>query len=173
LPPSYYMNALRLHSVGFALKNAAIKPAAFKLLGLAAVASSLTACYVVPINHPSYPPTHSTNHPIPAPILVAPPAPITIAARLYPTNDQANPYGVLIASVTNDLNGRGQFSVNIGGESFVGEATRISNSRSGTANGAGNRGSYIRCSYQMNSATQGTGRCEMSNGAIFSMHVGS
>jgi hypothetical protein len=170
------MNALRLHSVKSAFESAT-KSANFKtsatLLGLFAVASSLTACYVVPINHPNYPPPHGTNQPITQPIVIAPPSPVTIGARLYPTNDQASPYGVLIAAVTNDLNGRGQFSVNIGGESFVGEATRISNSRNGNANGAGNRGSYIRCSYQMNSTTQGTGRCEMSNGAVFSMHVGS
>jgi hypothetical protein len=167
------MNALRLHSVSSALKNTAIKAAVLKGLGLVAVASSLTACYVVPLNHPSYPYSQSPNQPAMHPVVIAPPAPVNIGARLYPTNDQANPYGVLVAAVTNDLNGRGQFSVNIGGESFVGEATRISNSRSGTANGAGNRGNYIRCSYQMNSTTQGTGRCEMSGGAVFSMHVGS
>ncbi len=142
---------------------------ATKLLGLVAIASTLTACYVVPINHPNYPAPHSPNQPV----IIAPPSPVTIGARLYPINDQASPYGVLTASVTNDLNGRGQFAVNIGGESFVGEATRISNSRSGTANGAGSRGSFIRCSYQMNSTTQGTGRCDMSNGAAFTMHVGS
>jgi hypothetical protein len=166
------MNANRLHSVSSALNSAIVKTRAVRIFGLLAVASSLTACYVVPINHPSYPQPHSPNQPI-QPIVIAPPAPVNLGARLYPTNDQANPYGVLVAAVTNDLNGRGQFSVNIGGESFVGEATRISNSRSGTANGAGNRGNYIRCSYQMNSTTQGTGRCEMSNGAVFSMHVGS
>jgi hypothetical protein len=167
------MNALRLHSVSSPFRNAAIKASALRVLGLVAVTSSLTACYVVPLNHPGYPQSQGPNQPVMQPIVIAPPAPITIGARLYPTNDQANPYGVLIAAVTNDLNGRGQFSVNIGGESFVGEATRISNSRNGTANGAGNRGNYIRCSYQMNSTTQGTGRCEMSGGAVFSMHVGS
>ena len=45
--------------------------------------------------------------------------------------------------------------------------------RDGQANGTGNRGSYINCRYQMNSATLGSGQCRLSNGAQFSMHVGS
>ena len=73
----------------------------------------------------------------------------------------------------NDLNGRGHFSTNIGGESFTGEATRAAgSSREGLANGAGNRGSYIRCRYTMNSATLGTGQCQLSSGAAFTMHIG-
>ena len=79
-----------------------------------------------------------------------------------------------MASVTNDLNGRGYFSTNINGESFSGEATRVAgSSRDGVANGAGQRGSYINCRYTMNSPTLGTGTCRLSNGAVFSMHVGS
>jgi hypothetical protein len=82
-------------------------------------------------------------------------------------------YGTVMASVTNDLNGRGQFSTNINGESFSGEATRVAgSSRDGVANGAGQRGSYINCRYTMNSPTLGTGSCRLSNGAMFSMHVG-
>ena len=41
------------------------------------------------------------------------------------------------------------------------------------ANGAGNRGSYLACTYAMNSATVGTGTCRHSNGAQFTMHVGN
>ena len=79
-----------------------------------------------------------------------------------------------MAVVTNDLNGRGHFSTNINGESFSGEATRVAgSSREGLANGAGQRGSYINCRYTMNSPTLGTGTCRLSNGAVFSMHVGS
>jgi len=80
----------------------------------------------------------------------------------------------VMAVVTNDLNGRGHFSTNINGESFSGEATRVAgSSRDGMANGAGNRGSFINCRYTMNSATLGTGSCRLSNGAAFTMHVGS
>ena len=77
--------------------------------------------------------------------------------------------------MTNDLHGRGMFTTSINGESFSGEATRVggSSSREGIANGAGNRGSYINCSYKMNSATQGMGQCRLSNGGQFTMHVGN
>ncbi len=128
-------------------------------------AATLTGCYVVPI-HPAHTPA--------APAVYAPPAAVTFAARLYPANDAASSYGMVSAVVTNDLNGRGTFSTNINGESFTGEATRLtgSSSREGVANGAGNRGGYISCRYQMNSATLGTGQCRLSNGALFTMHVG-
>lgn len=100
---------------------------------------------------------------------------MTFTARLYPANAAASAYGMVGAVVTNDLNGRGTFSTTINGESFTGEATRTAGSaaRQGVANGAGNRGSYINCRYQMNSATLGTGQCTLSNGAQFTMHVGS
>ena len=134
-----------------------------------AAAASLAGCYVVPIQ-----PQHSSVPPaVYAP--PAPPASITFAARLYPANDAAAAYGMVGAVVTNDLNGRGTFTTNINGESFNGEATRTagSSSREGVANGAGNRGNYISCRYQMNSSTLGTGQCRLSTGALFTMHVGS
>ena len=145
------------------------------LAGLLAGTLSLTGCYVVPIQPPY---THngsqqgSTVYIPPAPAMPA--APMTFSARLYPSNDIASSYGMVMAVVTNDLNGRGTFSTNINGESFTGEATRTAGSaRDGQANGAGNRGSYINCRYQMNSATLGSGQCRLSNGAQFSMHVGN
>jgi hypothetical protein len=128
----------------------------------------LSACYVVPLNAPygSSPTVHS-------PVSPPPPSAVHLIARLYPTNELANGYGMISAVVTNDLNGRGTFSTAINGESFSGEATRVTNStREGIANGAGNRGSYLTCRYQMNSATMGTGQCKLSNGAQFSMHLG-
>lgn len=149
-------------------------PGAARRLALAGVvvsATALTGCYVVPI-HPQQ--SHQSQ---PAAVYVtpAPPASVTFAARLYPANDAASSYGMVGAVVTNDLNGRGTFSTVINGESFSGEATRTANSssREGVANGAGNRGSYISCRYQMNSSTLGTGQCKLSNGATFTMHVGS
>ena len=140
------------------------------LAGLVASAASLTGCYVVPVD-PRQPPATVVH--IPAPALQAPPQPVTFAARLYPANDAAASYGMVSAIVTNDLHGRGTFSTAINGENFTGEATRVAGSaREGVANGAGNRGSYINCRYQMNSATLGSGQCKLSNGALFTMHVG-
>ena len=150
------------------------------LVGVVAGALSLVGCYVVPIQ----PPYSPYSQPGPqAPTVYVPsappaaPAPVTFAARLYPSNDLAASYGMVMAVVTNDLNGRGTFSTNINGENFTGEATRAVGSagsaREGQANGAGSRGSYINCRYQMNSTTLGSGQCRLSNGAQFSMHVGS
>ena len=137
---------------------------------LAGATLALTGCYVVP--HNQYPTAPATVYvPVSPP---APPAAVTFAARLYPSNDLASSYGMISAVVTNDLNGRGTFSTAINGENFVGEATRGSGgARTGVANGSGNRGSYINCSYQMNSTTLGSGHCKLSTGATFTMHVGS
>lgn len=141
------------------------------LVGITLASSLLTACYVVPVNRMPPPPA-STVYVTPAPPV---PTSVTFAARLYPANDTAAPYGVVNAVVTNDLNGRGVFTTNLNGESFSGEATRVGggSARSGVANGTGNRGSYINCSYQMNTTVMGTGQCKLSNGALFTMHVGS
>jgi hypothetical protein len=130
-----------------------------------AVLAALGGCYVVPLQAP--PNSAVLQAPLPAP------APLTFSARLYPTNESAAAHGPVVATVTNDLNGRGRFSTRINGESFSGEATRIAgSSREGLANGAGSRGGYINCRYTMNSATLGTGSCRMSDGAVFSMHLG-
>ncbi len=135
----------------------------------AGAATLLSACYVVPMNAP-----YGSGPVIHAPAAPPPQTSLTFLARLYPSNELATGYGMVNAVVTNDLNGRGTFSTNINGESFNGEATRVSNSaREGIANGAGNRGSYITCRYQMNSAILGTGQCKLSNGAQFNMHIGS
>ena len=135
---------------------------------VAGAALALTGCYVVPLNQ------QQSHAPATVYVPVAPPAPVTFAARLYPSNDLASSYGMVSAVVTNDLNGRGTFSTAINGENFMGEATRSNGSlRTGVANGSGNRGSYINCTYQMNSATLGSGQCKLSNGALFTMHVGS
>lgn len=144
------------------------------LAGTMAGAMSLVGCYVVPIQ-PSHTPHTQQGPTVYVPVAPpAAPAPVTFSARLYPSNDLASGYGMVMALVTNDLNGRGTFSTNINGENFTGEATRaVGTAKEGQANGAGNRGSYITCRYQMNSATLGSGQCRLSNGAQFSMHVGS
>jgi hypothetical protein len=136
-------------------------------IGISSATLLLGGCYVVPIQPESVRTT--------APTAATPlPTPVTFAARLYPANELAAPFGMISAVVTNDLYGRGSFSTNIGGESFSGEATRSNNnSREGLANGAGNRGGYISCRYSMNSPTLGSGTCKLSNGALFTMHVGN
>ncbi|MDB5928841.1 MAG: hypothetical protein JWR60_548 [Polaromonas sp.] len=130
-------------------------------------AAALTGCYVVPVNR-GYPPVAAVQ------VVPQPPSSMTFTARLYPANEAAAAYGMVSGVVTNDLHGRGIFTTSINGESFSGEATRVvgTSSREGIANGAGSRGSYINCRYQMNSATLGTGQCKLSNGANFTMHVG-
>ena len=144
----------------------------FLAFGVATTVATLAGCYVLPID----PRTGQPVQPTAAPVVVAPtPAlPLTFPARLYPANTLASGYGVVNATVTNDLQGRGSFNASINGESFVGEATRkAGSSREGLASGAGNRGGYLSCQYTMNSATLGTGTCRLSNGAVFTMHGGN
>ncbi len=136
--------------------------------GVVLGASALTGCYGVAPNE--------ARQPAAAPAVSAEPAPpsTTFPARLYPANAAAEAYGVVGAVVTNDRNGRGTFSTQINGENFSGEATRLTrvSSHQGVANSTGNRGSYISCRYEMNSDTMGTGECQLSSGAQFSLHVG-
>jgi hypothetical protein len=141
-------------------------------LGLVTAVVTLAGCYVLPIDP-------RTGQPVPLPTgtpaaAPAPAQPISFPARLYPANDLASGYGVIHATVTSDLHGRGSFSASIDGERFVGEATRKAGaSRDGLASGAGNRGSFLSCRYTMNSTTLGTGTCRLNNGAVFTMHVGN
>ncbi|MFG5777914.1 hypothetical protein ACFIQF_12635 [Comamonas sp. J-3] len=156
-------------------RNALVSRIARRAAQVAVVAASsllLSACYVVPMQPVPGGPVQS---PAAAASSVAPAAnaPVTFNARMYPANELAAKYGTVQGTVTNDLHGRGIFSANILGETYSGEATRdASRARSGIANGAGSRGGWMRCSYQMNSATLGTGQCELDNGARFTMHLG-
>jgi hypothetical protein len=139
----------------------------------------LSGCYVVPV-HPDGRPYHggvivSPTPPVAvAPVFAPPPAAPTIAnLRLYPSNDSASRIGVVNGQVVNLLDGRGQFSVTVGSETFTGEATRTPNqSRSGIASAAGSRGGFLSCQYSMSSATQGVGTCNLSSGETFRMHIG-
>lgn len=144
---------------------------AARVLGVTAVLTALTACYVVPID------ARTGQAMVPGAtsqaVAVVPNVPASFPARLYPANDLASGLGVVNASVTSDLHGRGTFNATINGESFAGEATRkAGSSREGVANGAGNRGGYLGCVYTMNSSTMGTGTCRMHTGAVFTMHIG-
>lgn len=137
---------------------------------LAAALAALSGCYVVPLDARTGQPAAA----YPAAPLPPPAGPVNFPVRLYPANEAASRYGVVSALVTNDLHGKGTFNANINGENFVGEATRRSDSsRAGVANGAGNRGSYLACTYTMNNASQGTGQCKLSDGAVFTMHMGN
>ena len=139
------------------------------LPGVTLASTLLTACHVVPINRTPPVTTVYVTPSTPAP------ASATFVARLYPANDVAAAYGVVNAIVINDLNGRGIFTTNINGETFNGEVTRVGSgsARTGVANGSGNRGGYISCNYQMNNVTLGTRKCKLSNGALFTTHVGN
>lgn len=128
-------------------------------------ATLLTGCYVVPITQP-VPDTARSQ--------AAPHAQVVkLSARLYPANKLASRHGIVSADISHDYQGRGVFNAYISGEQFRGEATRTKGRRGGIAHGAGNHGNFIKCTYTMNSNTQGTGSCQLNNGAAFNMHVGA
>jgi hypothetical protein len=147
-------------------------------LGTAALA---TACVVVPVGPDGRPYSNYPVYPAGSAVAVAPlppPAP-TIAvmnARLYPANDLAQPGGMAVGQVTNFLDGKGAFTVTIGGEQFSGEATRTGriggSARDGIANAMGSRGGTMSCTYVLNNATQGSGQCSLSSGARYQLHLG-
>ena len=132
---------------------------------LAVSGSLLSGCYVVPLNQ-----THSASAQAYAPVAVVTVRPI-YTARMYPTNDIAATAGRISGTISNPERGQGEFAFNLGGENFVGEATRAGNSSKGTANASGNRGSYAKCTYTMSSAALGTGGCVFSSGATFDLHI--
>ena len=145
------------------------------LSALALGAASLTTgCIVVPLNADgtyAYP----TGAAPQAPVVLPAPTSQTLPVRLYPTNQAATSSGMIAGSVTNHLNGRGTFTLNVGDETMSGEATRSggSSARTGVANAYGARGSYANCRYTMNTATQGTGSCTFSNGGQYQLHIGT
>jgi hypothetical protein len=136
----------------------------------------LTACYVVPV-HPDgrvYPPAGTTVGSAPVAAIAAPPGPVVFTARLYPSNDIAARNGIIAGSVTSPQDGKGVFTIPYSGDTLSGEATRTTTGtvHSGVANASSPRGTYVRCTYRMNNASQGTGECLFSDGARFQMHVG-
>ena len=129
----------------------------------------LSGCYVVPLNH-SVPGgggyTASGTAIMPIAAIRAP-----YTARLYPGNQTAARMGGASGIISNPVDGHGQFSFSLGGESYQGEATRAPNSSKGLANATGNRGGFARCDYTMNSGTLGSGSCMFANGALYAMHI--
>jgi hypothetical protein len=142
------------------------------IAGLAA-AVALAGCVVVPLNPdgtPAYPVAV-----VPPAVVPPPPTSLTLPVRLYPTNEAAAGTGMLSGTVTSNLHGKGSFTLNVGGETMSGEATRTggANGRSGVASAYGARGGYANCEYSMNSNTQGSGRCTFSSGAVYQLHIGA
>lgn len=161
-----------------------------RTLLLAALGSTtlLAGCYVVPVQpQPSiYPPPQA---------LPVVPVAATYSARLYPLNDTAAQTGMIAATVTDNLNGRGTFSLIFSNELMQGEATRVADNypgygrvhqqvygqsprpvsgfRKGIANASGARGTYVNCEYALGAQSTGTGACIFSNGAKYQLHFGS
>ncbi len=136
---------------------------------LGMLGAALSGCYVMPINHTmpgsgGYSASGTAIIPI-----AAIRAPYT--ARLYPGNQAASRMGATSGIISNPEDGRGQFTFNVGGEAFSGEATRAPNSSKGLANASGSRGGFARCEYVMSGATLGSGSCLFANGARYDMHI--
>ncbi len=148
---------------------------------------ALSGCYVVPIAgdgtaiYPYPYPVASAPYPTPPYAAVAPPPvasggpmPAVLQARLYPTNDIASQTGMITGTVTNMMTGKGRFQLEYKGELLAGEATRVSgDERRGVANAYGPRGTYMSCDYKLTSPYQGAGKCTMSTGAQYEVHLGS
>ena len=139
-----------------------------RVTAVAMIAAALSGCYVMPLNQSMGPGGYSASGTAIIP-LAAIRAPYT--ARLYPGNQAASRLGATSGTISNPEDGHGQFSFNVGGESFQGEATRSPNSSKGVANASGNRGGYARCDYTMNSSSLGSGSCLFNSGARYDMHI--
>ena len=147
---------------------------ALKVLPLAVI---LGGCYVVPMDWqgnpvwPTQPQTYSGQVGTPSTPQKA--GPITISARLYPDSELAAETGVVTGTVTNMLTGKGRFNLSYKGETYTGEATRVSDdSRRGVASAFSQQGGYMSCEYQMNTPRQGAGTCVFSDGAKYKLHLG-
>ena len=142
------------------------------VIGVALIGAVLSGCYVVPLNQ--YPNggasagSYGGSGAVIVPMAAYRPA---FSARLYPGNQVASRLGGVTGNISNPEQGHGEFTFNLGGEQFAGEATRTPNSTKGVANAGGNRGGYVRCDYVMSSAALGWGSCTFSNGARYDMHI--
>lgn len=164
-----------------------------------ALAGSLSACYVIPVDPrtgQAYPPMQPRDPSggVPAlPVAPVAPAPVLVDVRLYPLNTPANKAGLLKAQVLDNSAGHGTFTVSYLGDTLQGESTRVdanyapfgriyqqvlgsslraSNGRRGIANAFGPRGTNAQCEYVITGPASGTGVCLFSDGASFQMHFG-
>lgn len=132
----------------------------------------LAGCYVVPIAPDGRPVGHAALV-APVPPVVAAPIASVLTARLYPSNDAATRSGIVTGAVIDLHDGRGRFEIEIDGERLVGEATRLrEDTRRGVASAFGTRGTSMQCDYTMTSARKGAGRCQLSTGARYQVHLG-
>ena len=139
------------------------------IVAVGMIGAALSGCYVMPLNQTmpgsgGY--SASGTAIIPMAAIRAP-----YTARLYPGNQAASRMGATSGIISNPVDGHGQFTFNVGGESYQGEATRSPNSSRGVANASGNRGGFARCDYTMNSASNGSGSCLFAGGARYDMHI--
>lgn len=155
-----------------------MKTTAKLILLMSSLVFILGGCYIIPMDkygnpiYPTPPPSYGEKAPPPKPAGTS--GPITIPARLYPDSDLAAETGVINGTVTNMLTGKGRFNLSYKGESYTGEATRVSNdSRRGVASGFSPSGGYMSCEYQMNTPRQGAGSCIFSDGAKYKLHLGN
>jgi len=142
------------------------------ILATSLLSVCLASCYVMPVDQYGNP-VYGVS-----PYVVAPVAPgdmpITLPVRLYPANDLARDTGVVNGSVTNMMTGKGRFSFTYKGETYTGEATRVSDDeRMGIASAYSPNGGYMSCEYQMSNPRKGAGTCSFHNGAEYQMHVGN
>ncbi len=179
-----------------------ITPRSSLLAATVVVASSLSACYVLPIDPRTgqpYPPTVRDGYvgaqvPVPGPVVTAIPVlPAVVDVRLYPLNTQANKGGLLKAQVFDNNAGHGAFTVSYLGDTLQGESTRVDaayapfgriyqqvlgaslrsfSGRRGIANAFGAKGTNAQCEYVITGPGSGTGVCQFSDGANFQMHFG-
>lgn len=142
----------------------------FVLAAALGLFTTLAGCVVVPLNADGTPAIVLPAGAAPA---VVAPTQLTLPVRLYPVNQAAAATGVVSGTVTNQLNGKGSFTLNVAGEVLSGEATRSgANATQGVANAAGSKGTYANCRYRMNTPSQGGGECNFSTGAVYQLHVG-
>jgi hypothetical protein len=156
-------------------------------LALLAATALTSACMVVPLE-----PQRVGGPTSPSPIVISPALPASpqlLQVRLYPLNAEANRAGVLAASVLDQQDGRGRFTIAYQGRNLQGEASRVAadhpgfgqllgaqpdaasrpTTRRGIANAAG-PGLNAQCEYLLSGPAQGTGICQFSDGARYQMH---
>lgn len=186
------MNALYKLSPNRPLQRVAV--------AVAIAASTLGACYVIPIDPRTaqpYPQTTMrdgyTGAQVPVQIAALPVAPALVDVRLYPLNTQANKGGLLKAQVFDNNAGHGSFTVSYLGDTLQGESTRVDGNyaafgriyqqvlgaslrsfsgRRGIANAFGAKGTNAQCEYVITGPGSGTGVCQFSDGASYQMHFG-
>ncbi len=137
------------------------------ILAVGLVGAVLSGCYVMPVSQTTAG-GYSTSGTAIIPIASVR-APYT--ARLYPGNQAASRLGPTSGVITSPAEGQGQFTFNLGGETYSGEATRAPNSTRGQASATGNRGGFARCEYTMSSVALGSGSCLFNSGARYDMHI--